>query len=136
MHKQERQIIYLLLNEMAFEGTIKHFEIDPPEIDEKIFDSLREIGIPMKYDGSTEQYVYEDIKFDENLGVFYNCYKYLRIIRNNIIHANKAYLPDTPERLFDLLNWANNFIKTVYKTDTEFAKQCKEIKRILKIRKF
>jgi len=90
----------------------------------------------MRYCGDTESYVYAEAHFDEQKSVFENCYKYLRIIRNNIIHANKAYVPDTPKRLADLLDWSEQFIESVYETRSSFSKRAQEIKRVMQIESF
>jgi len=121
---------------MAFEGAMTHFEEQPPDLPKGLFWELEGIGIPQKYDGRYENYRYEKILFDSNAGVFENCYRYLRTIRNNIIHANKAYKPDPPERLSDLLNWSEKFIESVYQTDSEFAARANEIKAALRIESF
>lgn len=136
MNEQEEQIIRLLLNEMAFEGAAKLFRELPPDINIELFHHLERIGIPLKYDGEIENYRYEVVKFDEHISVFENCYKYLRVIRNNIIHANKAYRPDPSERLSDLLNWSDSLIESVYQTDSDFAKRACEIKSILRIESY
>jgi len=136
MNEQEKQIIRLLLNEMAFEGAMKHFNEVPPDILRDIFDELEAIGIPEKYDGQIENYRYEEIAFDPGKSAFENCYIHLRTIRNNIIHANKAFRPDPPERLSDLLNWSDRFIKRVYGADCNFSRRAREIKAVLKIESF
>ena len=136
MNRQEQKIISLLLNEMAFEGAIKHFHEAPPELPIKLFEDLKVIGIPGRYDGNIEDYRYVDIAFDSGKSVFENCYRHLRTIRNNIIHANKAYRPDPPERLNELLDWAEGFIQSVYQTNSALAKRAKEIKGALRIETF
>ena len=137
MNEQERKIIALLLNEMAFEGAMKHFGEAPPDVPRELFEEIVRIQIPQKYDGNTESYRFvQPAAFDENATVYENCYPYLRIIRNNIIHANKAYRPDTPERLADLLNWGERFIKAVYDTNSPFAARAREIKKTMKIESF
>jgi len=136
MNEQERKIIKLLLNEMAFEGAAKHFGEPPPDVPEQLFADIERIEIPQKYDGRTESYKYVEIEFRPGTSVFEKCYCYLRTIRNNIIHANKAYRPDTPQRLTDLLDWAETFIDSVYATDTPFARRALEIKQIMKIESF
>jgi len=136
MDKREEQIIRLLLNEMAFEGAKKHFNITPPDLDKKLFDVIYQIGIPRKYDISNKRYGETNIQFDTKKSVFLNCYECLRRIRNNFIHANKAYRPDTPERLDELLSWSDSFIDSVYETESEFSEQANKIKQILCIRSF
>ncbi|WP_321333015.1 hypothetical protein [Breoghania sp.] len=136
MKQQEYSIISLVLNEMAFEGAIKHFQEAPPGLPRELFEELRGIGIPGRYDGSIEDYRYVDIEFDHEKSVFENCHRQLRTIRNNIIHANKAYRPDPPERLDELLKWALVFIDSVYKTGSPLAERAKEIKAKLKIETF
>jgi hypothetical protein len=136
MNQQEQKIIRLLLNEMAFEGAIQHFHEESPELSIKLFEDLKVIGIPGRYDGSIEDYRYVDIEFDKGKSVFENCYRQLRTIRNNIIHANKAYRPDAPERLNELLDWADAFIHSVYQTNSALAKRAQEIKGVLKIETF
>jgi len=136
MNNQEFQIVRLLLNEMAFEGAMKHFQEPPPNIDIELFHKLERIGIPLKYDGNTEDYRYAGIEFDETHSVFDNCYRYLRIIRNNIIHANKAFRPDTPERLSELLSWSEELFLAVYAADCSFSERAKEIKAVLRIESF
>lgn len=136
MIEQERKIIKLLLNEMAFEGATNHFEEPPPDVSERLFVEIKRIEIPQKYDGNTESYRYVEVNFDRGTSVYAKCYTYLRIIRNNIIHANKAYRPDTPERLEDLLDWAERFIDFVYETESPFSERAQEIKRTMKIESF
>jgi hypothetical protein len=70
------------------------------------------------------------------MSIFENCYRHLRTIRNNIIHANKAYRPDPPGRLSDLLNWSDRFIESVCSADCDFSKRAREIKDVLKIESF
>ena len=41
MNEQERKIIKLLLNEMAFEGAINHFEEPPPDVSEQLFVEIK-----------------------------------------------------------------------------------------------
>lgn len=136
MNRQEQKIISILLNEMAFEGAIKHFGEAPPELPIRIFEDLKGIGIPGSYDGNIEDFRYINIEFDEDKSVFENCYRQLRTIRNNIIHANKAYRPDPPERLNELLDWAEDFIQGVYQTNSALAKRAEEIKEALRIETF
>ena len=59
-----------------------------------------------------------------------------KLAKNNIIHANKAFRPDPPERLNDLLDWAGKLIDSVYETDSEFADRAREIKAVLNIESF
>ena len=54
----------------------------------------------------------------------------------NVIHANKAYRPDPPERLNDLLQWAQRFIHSVYETNSPLAERAMEIKATLRIENF
>ena len=129
-------IIGLLLNEMAFEGATKHFHEDPPQIPETLLAEIEELEIPQRYDGDTESYQYVYMTFRPDATVYEKCYKYLRIMRNNIIHANKAYKPDTLERLKDLLEWAHRFIEAVYETESPFAQRAREIKAAMKIKSF
>ncbi|MEI4492074.1 hypothetical protein WAF00_15605 [Mameliella alba] len=136
MKQQEHNIISLVLNEMAFEGAIKHFQEVPPDLPRELFEELKGIGIPGRYDGSIEDYRYVAIEFDHEKSVFENCYRQLRTIRNNIIHANKAYRPDPPERLNDLLHWAQRFIHSVYETNSPLAERAREIKASLRIENF
>lgn len=136
MKEQERKNVKLLLNEMAFEGAMKHFNAPHPEIADALFEKIEGIEIPKRYDGNYEIYEYEHFEFPEDWSAFQRCYKCLRIIRNNIVHANKAYKPDTPERLGDLLNWADEFIDAIYATDTAFAQCAAEIKNVMKIESF
>lgn len=136
MNEQEHKIISLVLNEMAFEGAIKHFNEAPPDLPAKLFEDLKVIGIPGRYDGNIEGYRYVDIEFDNEKSVFENCYRQLRTIRNNIVHANKAYRPDSPERLNDLLDWAQRFIQSVYQSNSALATRAKEIKATLRIENF
>ncbi|WP_188484134.1 hypothetical protein [Marivita lacus] len=136
MHEQEHKIISLVLNEMAFEGAIKHFHEAPPDVPRNLFEDLKAIGIPGRYDGKIQGYRYVDIEFDDEKSVFENCYRELRTIRNNIVHANKAYRPDPSERLNDLLDWAQGFIHSVYQTNSRLAERAKEIKVTLGIENF
>jgi hypothetical protein len=121
---------------MAFEGAMRHFGEHPPDVDIELFHKLVRIGIPLKYDRNIENYRYAEIEFDESRSIFENCYRYLRVIRNNIIHANKAFRPDPPERLSDLLNWSDELIDTVFSTDSSFADRAREIKAALHIESF
>lgn len=136
MKDQENQIIRLLLNELAFEGAIRHFSEAPPELDRELFDSICKLGIPQRYNGDKKAYDYVDIQFYENTSVFKNCYRCMRTIRNNIIHANKAFMPDPPERLNDLLAWTDTFINAVYATESSFSDRATQIKQILRIRSY
>lgn len=136
MDRQEAQIIRLLLNEMAFEGASKHFQEEFPDIDIGLFADLERVGAPQKYQENNDSYRNEGIEFDKNACVFENCYRYLRVIRNNIIHANKAYQPDSPGRLTDLLDWSDKFIAAVYSTGSPFAERARQIKSTLRISEF
>ena len=136
MNDQERMIVGLLLNEMAFEGAAIHFHEEPPEIPETLLARIEEIGTPERYDGNTESYHYARVTFNAHATIFDKCYTYLRTVRNNIIHANKAYKPDTPERLQDLLAWAHDFIAAVYETGSPFAQRAQEIKAVMRIESF
>lgn len=127
VNQQEQKIVSLILNEMAFEGAMKHFDEAPPDLPIALFDELKSVGIPNRYDGNIGDYSYVDIEFDEGKSVFENCYRHLRTIRNNIVHANKAFRPDPPERLNELLDWADGFIQSVYKTDMPLAARATEI---------
>jgi len=136
INEQEHSIISLLLNEMAFEGAIKHFHELPPDLPIELFQQIKAIGIPGRYDGDIEDYHDEDIEFDQNKSVFENCYRQLRTIRNNIVHANKAYRPDPHERLDDLLGWAQEFIHSVYRSNSPLAERATAIKATLRIENF
>ena len=48
MNEQERKIIKLLLNEMAFEGAAKHFSEPPPDVSDQLFVEIKRIEIPKK----------------------------------------------------------------------------------------
>ncbi|MGB7334481.1 MAG: hypothetical protein WBD01_01715 [Salaquimonas sp.] len=136
MNEQEMKIANLLFNEMAFEGAMKHFGEVPPDLDMGLFEQIRRLGIPLKYNGHIEAYDEAIIEFDENRSVFENCYRCLRTIRNNIIHANKAYRPDPPDRLEELLNWSGDFIDQVYQSNSDFSERALEIKKALSIENF
>jgi hypothetical protein len=136
MNEQERKIIKLLLNEMAFEGAATHFGELPPDVPAALYAAIERIEIPQRYDGNTESYRYVEIEFRPGTSVYEKCYAYLRIIRNNIVHANKAYRPDTPQRLTELLDWAETFIDTVNATGSPFARRAREIKQTMKIESF
>ena len=136
MTEQERKIVKLLLNEMAFEGAMKHFDEPVPDIPSELLEEIKGIDIPKRYDGNTESYENVAMEFPNDWGVFDCCYKCLRIIRNNIVHANKAYRPDTPKRLTELLNWSEAFIDAVYANDTPFSQRAAEIKIAMKIESF
>lgn len=73
MKQQEHNIISLVLNEMAFEGAIKHFQEVPPDLPRELFEELKGIGIPGRYDVSIEDYRYVAIEFDHEKSVFENC---------------------------------------------------------------
>ncbi|MDA8586536.1 hypothetical protein N9L47_09765 [Rhodobacteraceae bacterium] len=136
MNEQEMKIAKLLFNEMAFEGATEHFGEEPPDLDMGLFEQIRRLGIPLKYNGHKEDYDEAVIELDENQSIFENCYRCLRTIRNNIIHANKAYRPDPPDRLEDLLNWSVDFIDQVYQSNTRFSERALEIKKALRIENF
>ncbi len=136
MNEQERLIIGLLINEMAFEGADKHFGEDHPEIPETLLAQIEEIGVPQKYDRHSESYQDMPVESDPDATIYEQCYAHLRTVRNNIIHANKAYAPDTPERLTDLLEWADRFITTVYETDSSLAWRAQQIKNVMQIESF
>lgn len=136
MNEQEWLIVGLLLNEMAFEAADKHFGEVPPDIPETLLTQIGEIGVPHKYDRNSGSYQEVPVENRPDATAYEQCYAYLRTIRNNIIHANKAYEPDTPERLKDLLAWANRFITAVYETDSSFAQRAKQIKDVMRIESF
>ena len=136
MNEQERLIIRLLLNEMAFEGAVEHFGEDPPDIPETLLTQIQGIGVPQKYDQNLGTYQDVPVEIDANATVYEQCYAHLRIVRNNIIHANKAFEPDTPERLTDLLEWADRFIAAVNETDSSFARRARQIKGEMQIESF
>ena len=46
MNSQEQKIVTLVLNEMAFEGPMKHFGEAPPKLSKELFEELKAIGIP------------------------------------------------------------------------------------------
>jgi hypothetical protein len=93
------------------------------------------VPLPFHYRSTTVP-LYADIEFDETHSVFDNCYRYLRIIRNNIIHANKAFRPDTPERLSELLSCSEELFLAVYAADCPLSERAKEIKAVLRIESF
>lgn len=136
MNEQERLIVGLLLNEMAFEAAVKHFREDPPDIPETLLTQIGKIGIPQIYDRNSGSYQDVPFQIGPDATAYEQCYAYLRRIRNNIIHANKAYETDTPERLTDLLAWADRFITAVYETDSSFAQRAKQIKDVMRIESF
>lgn len=136
MTEQEQKIIRLLLNEMAFEGAERHFKETPPDIPESLVAEIEGIEIPMRYDGNSESYRYAEIHYEEGATAYSKCHKHFRVIRHNIIHANKAFRPDTPKRLQELLDWSERFIAAVYETNSDFAFRASEIKSILKIESF
>ncbi len=55
------------------------------------------------------------IEFENEKLVFENCYRQFRTIKNNIVHANKAYRPDSPERLNELLDGTQGVVNNVHK---------------------
>ena len=136
MNEQERLIVGLLLNEMAFEGAVEHFGEAPPDIPETLLTQIGEIGVPQKYDRNSGSYQDVPVEIGPDATMYEQCYAHLRTIRNNIIHANKAFEPDTPERLTDLLVWADRFITAVYETDSSFAQRAKQIKDVMRIESF
>ena len=136
MNDQERLIIGLLLNEMSFEGAVKHFGEDPPDIPETLLTQILEIGAPQRYDRNLGRYQDIPVEIGPNATVYEQCYAHLRTVRNNIIHANKAFEPDTPERLTDLLEWADRFITAVYETDSSFTHRARQIKDVIQIESF
>jgi len=136
MNNQERAIISLLLNEMAFEGALKHFHEPIPAISEDFLKQIAAIEPPKRYDRNSASYELVNVEFAPDVSTFEQCFAYLRIIRNNIIHANKAHRPDTPERLTELLDWAASFITSVYDANTSFANRAREIKAVLMIESF
>ncbi|MEH6647731.1 hypothetical protein [Sulfitobacter sp.] len=75
MNEQEMKIANLLFNELAFEGATKHFGERPPDLDMDLFEQIRRLGIPLKYNGHIEAYDEAIIEFDENRSVFENCYR-------------------------------------------------------------
>ena len=136
MNEQEQLIIGLLLNEMAFEGAVKHFDEDTPDIPEYLLTHIQDIGVPQKFDRKSRMYRDVTVEIEANSTVFNQCHAHLRTVRNNIIHANKANEPDTPERLTDLLEWADRFITSVYETDSSFARRARQIKAVMQIESF
>ncbi len=112
MPNQEKQIINLLLNELAFEGARLHFLESDPTINIMHFTAINGIGLPQRMQRG--QYSpnnnLQGLNANQQLSEYEKCYRCMRQIRNNIIHANKAMVPDTPNRLSDLLNWSDSFI--------------------------
>ena len=125
MADQERQIINLLLNEMAFEGAKCHYNEILPHIDINLDDELQNIGgAPKVYSKARRRYEDKEVN---------NWYEFLRIIRNNVIHANKAVNQNEPARLSSLLELSDRVIEAVNRTDSPFAKRANEIKSALQI---
>ena len=50
--------------------------------------------------------------------------------------ANKAFRPDPPERLSELLNWSEELFLAVYAADCSFSERAKEIEAVLRIESF
>jgi len=129
------RIVYLLLNYIALEGALTHFNEKLPK-DNNCFDSLyREIeekGFPEKWDKAQDMYVStnEDINGDTNCKLCWSC---LKLIRNNLFHANKARKPDTPKRLDFLLDWSYRYIDNILSGNYSVSIKAKEIKDILEI---
>ena len=136
MNERELKLFKILANEMAFEGATKHFQCPEPDIDIGIFQRLNEIGYPQKYSGEFENYVDVEINYSADKSEYQNCYLALRLIRNNIIHANKVILPDTTERIENLLDWSIQFIDAVNATESQFADMVNQIKSKMGISNF
>jgi len=131
---QEFLIVKVLLNHMAFEGAREHFRQPFPDVPESILDELAAIGAPEVFRGS--EYTSSPDFLISNVTVFEKCFCGLSIIRNNLIHANKARQPDRPERLSELLAWAERFIDAVYIGESPFASCAQDIKDTLGIKNF
>jgi hypothetical protein len=65
MKEQERKIIKLLLNNMAFEGAKEHFEAPPPEVSKALFTQIEKIKIPQRYNRNEGMYTYVSVDFPE-----------------------------------------------------------------------
>lgn len=129
---QEQKITFLLLNFMALEGAIKHFNASsPPSELFELFKAQMKAEHPPAYwkaGGYTA-----NLEISDQLPAFEYSWRCLKGIRNNLFHANKAREPDMEERLDFLLDWSSEFIKTVYATNGDLAQKALAVKKALKI---
>lgn len=129
------KISYLLLNYLAMEGARNHFGVglppDSPKI-EALYDKISEMGFPGEWDFDQKIYDYTGNAIKGSTQCE-RCWNALRIIRNNIFHANKAARPDTPERLQALLDWSMAFTAELLSENSKLGLKTKEIKQTLNI---
>lgn len=129
------KIVFFLLNYLALEGAKEHFgKVLPPDNEaiNKLYNRLKGIGFPGEWDDAQRCFDYTGVA-NKGKSDVERCWNALRIIRNNLFHANKAVIPDTPERLYDLLDWAKRFIEALMQ-DNDLGGQAKDIKYLLNIR--
>lgn len=135
MNTREEQICTLLLNQTAYEGAHKLNNEHYPAVAECHVDNLRRIEPPRQFDKSKKEYK-DSTPFNDDASNEENCFKCLAKIRDNIIHANKAFDPDSHVRIQSLLDWACDFIDHVNSLDCEFTHKAKSIKSALEIENF
>jgi hypothetical protein len=129
------KIVFFLLNYLALEGAREHFGEQLPDDNaeiEKHYAQIKELTFPGAWDAIQQIYDYTGLEItgDTKCEKCWNC---LRVIRNNLFHANKAVLPDTIERLDALLDWSKSFIGELLKADHGIGRQAQEIKLIMRI---
>ena len=128
------KIVFFLLNYLALEGAKEHFgKALPPDNEaiNKLYKRLKEIGFPGEWDNAQRCFDYTGVG---NTGAsnVERCWNALRIIRNNLFHANKAVIRDDPDRLNNLLDWSRLFIEELM-NDAALGSQAREIKSTLYI---
>jgi len=111
---REEKIIYILLNYIALEGAIFHFE-DKFEDDfdcSSLLKEIDEIGIPATWDLAQQLYGYDNKRLRDGTDA-QKCWEALSRIRNNFVHANKAKIVDGAEKLEKLMDWSIQFIRHI-----------------------
>jgi len=135
MNEREMQWAKLLFNFMAFEAASSESVAHPAGFEE-CAERIREIGPPHIWStGGDGGYGDKPIE-QRDLNAFSFCYECLKKIRDNFIHGNKSLRTDDPDRLNNLLTWAEDFVDRVNGGGDVFADRVKEIKRAVGIESF
>lgn len=131
--ENKEKISTFLLNYMVLEGAKEHFNQTLPKENKSItlfYSRLEDIGFPKRWNEGDNTYSSPN---NQGHTVTEKCWNQLKTIRNNLFHANKAKKPDTNERLSDLLDWSNDFMNELLKSNYAIGEKSLEIKKVLKI---
>lgn len=133
---QREKITFLLLNYLALEGAQTHFDKLLPADNKNIrllYNDICKLSPPATWDHDQGIYDYTRARPTTGESDAQKCWHYLKAIRNNLFHANKAKQPDTPDRLNDLLDWSLKFISELNKEEHDIGQQAKKIRETLQI---